>query len=495
MLHVNHTCIAGFYTQFTSSTPVNISKSGKRHRSRPLPDEELRTGCRLGIDSHADVHCVGRHARILEIFEGRSCNVHPFNDSYKPMKNVLTANAAFAYYTNDGQTYIINVNQALDFSESMEHSLLCPNQSRVHGVVIDDILTFLDYYNKSTHSVYFPNEDVRLPILLNGPVSYLPVRYPTDEEMDQCLHLDLSCDESPWEPMSINNYNQASSISSMTSVMDSHESSLLQDDILTNMCHIHHTISASAVSHSPTRSISGEELGRLWNIGLPTARDTIKASTQDYIRVNQGLLSRRLKTRAHQRQYHQLGGYLSRFSSDTFKMRVKSTRGNTYSQLFTNKGNYVRSYHMKGKNHSPDALDRFLHEVGIPTELMTDGAKELIHGDWSKLCRKHRITQKNTEPHSPWQNNAELMGGIVKRKLRRMMMSTGTPIRLWDYCWDYICNIISHTASGQLILDGSTPYEKVHGYTPDISELTSFHWYEWVWYHEPDDPDKFQLGR
>ena len=86
-------------------------------------------------------------------------------------------------------------------------------------------------------------------------------------------------------------------------------------------------------------------------------------------------------------------------------------------------------------------------------------------------------------------------GGIVKRKLRRMMMSTGSLIRLWDYCWDYICTIISHTASGQLLLDGSTPYEKVHGYTPDISELTSFHWYEWVWYHEPNDPDKFQLGR
>ena len=123
------------------------------------------------------------------------------------MKNVLTANAAFAYDTNDGQTYIINVNQALDFSESMEHSLLCPNQSRIHGVVIEDIPTFLDYYNKSTHSVYFPNEDVRLPLLLNGPVSYLPVRYPTDEEMDQCLHLDLSCNDSLWEPMSINNYN------------------------------------------------------------------------------------------------------------------------------------------------------------------------------------------------------------------------------------------------------------------------------------------------
>ena len=53
---------------------------------------------------------------------------------------------------------------------------------------------------------------------------------------------------------------------------------------------------------------------------------------------------------------------------------------------------------MKGKDHSPYALDRFLHEVGIPTELMTDGAKELIHGDWSKLCRKHIILKRILNP-------------------------------------------------------------------------------------------------
>lgn len=159
-----------------------ICKSKKKH-SAPLTEDELKEGSHLGLDSHADVHCVGRHARIVEVFEGRTCNVQPFNaDSYQPMQNIMSANAAFAYDTTEGQTYILNVNQALDFHDSMEHNLLCTNQARSHGVVIDDCPTFLDHSNRSTHSVYFPDKDVRLPLLMKGPISFLPVRYPSEEK-------------------------------------------------------------------------------------------------------------------------------------------------------------------------------------------------------------------------------------------------------------------------------------------------------------------------
>ena len=35
-----------------------------------LSSEELTAGCRLGLDSHADVSCAGKHARVLETFHG-----------------------------------------------------------------------------------------------------------------------------------------------------------------------------------------------------------------------------------------------------------------------------------------------------------------------------------------------------------------------------------------------------------------------------------------
>jgi hypothetical protein len=92
----------------------SISASSKK--LGPLSTEEMREGCRLGMDSHADVSCVGRHARITEVFHGKTCNVLPFNDSYDAMTNIQTVNASFAFNSTDGRTYILNVNQGLDFS-------------------------------------------------------------------------------------------------------------------------------------------------------------------------------------------------------------------------------------------------------------------------------------------------------------------------------------------------------------------------------------------
>ena len=167
----------------------------------------MLNGCRLGTDSHADINCVGRHAHILEVFHGRTCNVQPFNDSYAPMKNISTVNACVAHDTKDGQTFILEINQALDFTETMQHSLLCTNQCRSHGVIIDDVPTFLDRTGRSTHSIIFEDENISLPLELHGPVSYLPVRYPSEEEIESCQHLELSCGTSIWDPMCLNGIN------------------------------------------------------------------------------------------------------------------------------------------------------------------------------------------------------------------------------------------------------------------------------------------------
>ena len=46
-----------------------------------------------------------------------------------------------------------------------------------------------------------------------------------------------------------------------------------------------------------------------------------------------------------------------------------------------------------------------------------------------------------------------------------------------------------------MYLDGETPFGKVYGYSPDISEYLTFAWYDWVWYHDPNAPDKSKIGR
>ena len=75
------------------------------------------------------------------------------------------------------------------------------------------------------------------------------------------------------------------------------------------------------------------------------------------------------------------------------------------------------------------------------------------------------------------------------------MRSTNSPVRLWDYCCEYASYLRSLTTVNHISLDGVTPFEKVHGYSPNIAEFLVFKWYEWVWYYDPSSPDKQRLGR
>lgn len=196
---------------------------------------------------------------------------------------------------------------------------------------------------------------------------------------------------------------------------------------------------------------------------------------------------------AHQCAYKVLGEYLSTFASNTFMSNVISTRGNKYFQLFYNRGNFVTENTIPKKRHARMSLDRVIRDIGIISELLTDGPKEIHLGEWGKTCRRYRIYQQLTGPHSSWQNPTELHGGIIKRRVKRTMRKTNTPLRLWDYSWEYECAIRYLTATYHIKLDGVTPFEKIHGYTPNIAEYLQHKWFEWVWYYNPADPNKKNL--
>ena len=58
--------------------------SNKHHT---ISNIKLKTGeGRLGIDSHADMSCAGKHARIVGIEEEQTSTVYPFVDSINLQK-------------------------------------------------------------------------------------------------------------------------------------------------------------------------------------------------------------------------------------------------------------------------------------------------------------------------------------------------------------------------------------------------------------------------
>ena len=112
----------------------------------------------LGMDSHGDVSCAGKDVYIESKIEGRKCEVKGFHDSYRFINNLSYLDVLYKYQDGSGQEYLLEVNQALDFTESMTHSILCPNQDQYNGVLIHDVPMLID--QNSDQCISFPENGI-----------------------------------------------------------------------------------------------------------------------------------------------------------------------------------------------------------------------------------------------------------------------------------------------------------------------------------------------
>jgi hypothetical protein len=139
----------------------------------------------------------GCNALVLQLTDTK-VNVTPFSDEYKAIKDIPIATVATAWDDPaGGPTMILVVNEALYFGDRMNHSLLCPNQIRANGLVVNDVPKQFD--ETSLHAIMDPKTETKLPLLLSGVISYVETRKPTDEELEECMHIVLTS-PTPWEP-------------------------------------------------------------------------------------------------------------------------------------------------------------------------------------------------------------------------------------------------------------------------------------------------------
>jgi len=166
-------------------------------------------------------------------------------------------------------------------------------------------------------------------------------------------------------------------------------------------------------------------------------------------------------------------------------------------QIFVNDIGFTHFIPMKLKTDAGHALQEFIHDIGIPSSLHTDDAKELTSAHWKQVRKTYGIKQTLAEPYSPFQNRAEINIREMKKHTRRLMNKTGTPLRLWDFCTQYVAELRTLTAQPLFSLHGRTPYELVIGNTPDISEYISFSWYQPVYYLDNTNfpEEKERIGR
>ena len=89
------------------------------------------------MDSREDTCCSGNNWRILST-AGQLCGVKGFHYSYEAITNVPVARTATEVVHDDGNVYIIIINETLFFGKSMDHSLINPNQIRSFGITVSD---------------------------------------------------------------------------------------------------------------------------------------------------------------------------------------------------------------------------------------------------------------------------------------------------------------------------------------------------------------------
>ena len=105
---------------------------------------------------------------------------------------------------------------------------------------------------------------------------------------------------------------------------------------------------------------------------MQNAKDTLAATTQHGVRTAVHLMSRWLRVD----HLHLHMPLLSKtWYADTLLSKVKSIRGNTYANLFT-QGRFTKVVPMTARSDAGQLLVDFMDDVGIPKRLITDDAGE-----------------------------------------------------------------------------------------------------------------------
>ena len=499
--------------------------SGAKRKQHTTSPTIVHANCEL--DSHADTIVAGANCVVLH-YTGQECDVSPYRDDYSPVTNIPIVTAATAWQSpHTGQTYILVLNEALWMGDTMETSLINPNQLRHYGVKVQD-----DPTSEMPLSIITEDKSFCLELSMNGTIVGMPTHTPTSSELQSCQHINLSSPHS-WNPLSVtfpksrltieDIMSDARSISMMKSTHILPEDEGEVCDSVFNLSSIHRKISSMKIlpatsSNLLTRDesintgitdvpipstfqssdrhsdISPQELSERWGIGLNTASQTLKRTTQRFMRSAILPLARRYRSDRMFSRTTLLGDW----STDTMDGRCKSLDGNKYAQVFANKGYFSRIYPMDRKGNAGNALRLFCQEFGVPERLTFDGSKEQNekNTEFMRQIRLHNIDHHRSEPNLHNQNPVEGCIRELRRKWYRIMIRNRIPEQLWDYGlrWVSETTSLTHTTAGKNPV-GSIPLENVTGETPDISEYLDFGLYDACWFKDNAGTSPFEPGR
>ena len=484
---------------------------------------------RAELDSHCDTCSFGKDA-VLVYDTGETVSVAPFISSLGKVTKVPIGTVAIAYdCPNTLQTYILFFHQSLYFPDMHRH-LISPAQLRHNQVVVNEtplLHMAASERRHDSHSILFNEPKLHIPLKLSGTISYFPTRRPTDDEINSdrdCIHINVTS-ESFWDPASpAYDHDEDSLRASLDSelrlggqrMLGAVTSQRLHDEsgfrsisaisaVRTSVAYDIDSYalalddSEQSVSAITTKNrkayVTPEALAKRWSIGIETARNTLKRTTQRAIRDFSTVSgTRRLKPFAYQLRYPRLN---TEMYCDILVGTCVSLMGNKYAAVYCTPFHWICVDPIEKKSDAHYTLDNLFRRVGVPHTLIPDNAGELTAGDFRRKAMKAQSAIRPIEAHTPNANLAEDGIRELKRMYRRAMIRTNSPRCLWDLCLVYHAYVRSHSCLSVRQLDGEVPQTVLTGDTADISHICEFGWYDWVWYISPQDEsmERKHLGR
>ena len=138
---------------------------------------------------------------------------------------------------------------------------------------------------------------------------------------------------------------------------------------------------------------------------------------------------------------------------------------------------------MKSKADASLALMQNIHNVGILSDLISDGAKGQSLGRCTALDVSTTFNVSTTfelveQTYRQWPNRVEGEIRELKKAVLRQQCSSGSPQKLWCYLMEYVAATWRLTAWNNPSLHGRTAAATIEGNTPNISEFEQFGWYD-----------------
>ena len=197
------------------------------------------------LDSHADSAVVGKNCYVLRK-TGKVAKVQGFTSALGKPLLVPFVDAIVAYdEPTSGKTMLLKIRNAL-YVQSLHSNLIPPFIMRLAGIEVNECPKFLSKYpTEHDHSLFFKDEDVRIPLELRNTISYIPSRVPTQDELQIMntpdIKLLLLTPDSPswntsWNPHNSSYTDQEKAMTdSFGNILQRKEKSFLISDVVSKI--------------------------------------------------------------------------------------------------------------------------------------------------------------------------------------------------------------------------------------------------------------------